>query len=494
MIEEVPITELRPDPHNPRKADTARLHVLALSLSKLGFILPIHAQRNGIILSGHQRLDRSVALGYETVPVQYEDVPADKQRGINVLFNRATNDFGLADSGARSFEHLSEAVEALDELDDFLEVYDSWFVWGCEERSIANLSIDGADYSRKAVTIQENFMRMGIRIPIVLTSGGRIVNGKHRFFTARRAGVDRWPVIEIPDDYADLSLQILNFLSMDYDVDEEFAQLLRHSAFRRPHNARGNVPKAYRFWANGERTLSDRHSYSTSYWRTFRDMHGNCLDFGAGLCKVAPYLQEKGIECLEFEPYRIDKTQSKSIPSPQFSRRKAREFLQSISNPEMKFDSIFLASVLNSIPFPRDRMCVLAIVHALCGYETVVYGTCRDASDFTYDYQGLRQPNFFVFDAEPGVRLGDSLACPKAQKFHTQEEARAMFEKFWNRIDFWPGGNIFYFRLQNPKRMSPRILRQALEFEFSLPFRDGSTLNLVSEAVSAFEQRCGVTL
>jgi hypothetical protein len=134
-------------------------------------------------------------------------------------------------------------------------------------------------------------------------------------------------------------------------------------------------------------------------------------------------------------------------------------------------------------------MCVLAIVHALCSFESVVYGTCRDVSDFMYDYQGLRQPNFFVFDAEPGVRLGDSLATPKAQKFHTQDEARQMFDKFWTKVDFWPGGNIFYFRLSSPKRVSPTVLRQALEFEFDLPFHDGSRLGLADAAVESFKGR-----
>lgn len=490
MIEMVPIADLHPDPHNPRKSDPARMHLLMLSLDKLGYVIPIHAQHDGTILSGHQRLDRSVALGYTEVPVQYETVPAEMQRGINVLFNRATNDFGLADSGARSFEHLKDATEMLDEFPSFLEAHDQWFALDCKERSIKGLGVEQAgEYSRKAVTIQNNFLRAGIRIPIVISESGRVVNGKYRLFTAREAGIEKWPIIRIPDDYAEACTQILNFLSMDYAVDEEFSELLRYSAYRRPHNARGNVPKAYRFWANGERTLSDKDSYSKDYWRMFRDLHGRCLDFGAGLGKVRPFLQDKGVDCLDFEPYRIDQTYSRSVPSPEYSRHCAKEFLQSAANPDTKFDSIFMASVLNSIPFPRDRMCVLAIVHALCSFETTVYGTCRDASDFTYDYQGLRQPNFFVFDAEPGVRLGDSLATPKAQKFHTQNEAKAMFTKFWAKIDFWPGGNIFYFRLNSPKRVSKEVLRQALAFEFSLPFQDGSRMDLVDDAVAAFQQR-----
>lgn len=494
-IENVAIDTLYKDEENPRKADGARLSLLRLSLAKLGFILPVCATPNGMLLSGHQRLTVSHQLGYQNIPVQYANVEEKDIRGINVLFNRATNDFSAFDTGGSSRERLEldDIIEQAEELPDFEG--EEWFALGAEVRGIRGLGKSIAEkYDKKAAVIATNLLRKGIQVPIVVTPKGRVVNGAHRLFSAREAGKSKWPIVEIPEDHAELALNFLNYLSMDYQVDGDFKRVLRYSAYRRPQNNRGSVPKAYRFWANGERTLLDKDSYSRDYWINFREIHGqHLIDFGSGLSKVAPFLQKKGYDCIDFEPYRIDPSKKKGEPDPDFSRARNSEFLDRVADGT-KFDSIFLASVLNSVPFPKDRMIVLAVVHALCSTDTVVYGTCRDISDFEYEYGGIRNANYFVFDSEPGVRLGDSLAKPKIQKFHSQEEAAGMFKHLWKTYDFWAGGNVFYFRLKNPKRANTSVLKEAIKVEFDLPYADGSSMGLVEKANWAFGKRFGVSL
>ncbi|WP_445498033.1 hypothetical protein, partial [Pseudomonas aeruginosa] len=110
---------------------------------------------------------------------------------------------------------------------------------------------------------------------------------------------------------------------------------------------------------------------------------------------------------MDFEPYRVDPVLNEAEPSPDYSRSMAKQFLSAIADPRHKFDSIFMSAVMNSIPFPEDRLKVLVIVHALCRLDTSVYGTCRDISDFSYEYGGVRNGNYFVMDGEPGIRLGD---------------------------------------------------------------------------------------
>ncbi len=217
------------------------------------------------------------------------------------------------------------------------------------------------------------------------------------------------------------------------------------------------------------------------------------MDFGAGLCKVRPFLEQRGMNCSDFEPYRIDPEGDVGTPSPEYSRKMAKQFLDELADGR-PFNSIFLASVLNSVPFPQDRMAVLAIVHALSGKDTCIYGTCRDISDFNYEYGGIRNANYFVFDTEPGVRIGDVMRNPKVQKFHTQEEADNMFARLWNKRDYWPGGNVFYFRLSAPKGYNVKVLAQALEMEFDMPYADGSTMGLVAAAKAAFSKRLGVKI
>jgi hypothetical protein len=479
-IERVPIDEVWPDPDNPRESDDARLHILGLSLSKLGWVLPCYIDASGRILSGHQRHYLSKRAGLESIPCVRLDLDARRRRGVNVLFNRTTNDFGALDTGRAVSDRLPEVVEEAAQLPDF--VGEDFYAYSCAEESIAGLA-QGNDsrYDRKGLVAARQLAKLGIDIPLVVTESGEVVNGIFRLFEARASGREHFPVVRIPDTQGRVAGHFLNYLSMDYKVDEQFGDLLRYSAYRRPQNNRGRVPKAYRFWANGERTLLDRDSYSASYWRTFRDLHGlRLLDFGSGLSKAAPYLRTKGFEALDFEPYRVN-TEVSGVPDIGLSKSRARSFLEEVSDPERRFDSIFLASVL-------------AIVHALSNFDTTIYGTCRDVSDFHYEYQGIRQASYFVFDSEPQVRLGDSLSNPKIQKFYSEEETAELIGNLWNTVETWPGGNVHYWRAKNPKRVSPTVLRAALEFEFDLPYADGTTMGLVEEALEAFSCRLGVQL
>jgi hypothetical protein len=487
------LTKLRKDEANPRKPDVARLGLLRLSLSKLGFIMPMYATKDGMLLSGHQRFTVATELGLKKVPVETIDLPEKDIQGVNILFNRATNDFNAFDTGSKSKERLNldEVIAAAENLPDFEG--EDWYAMACKELPIVDYGKeDGDKYDKKATVLADSVMRMKIRIPVVVSESGRVVNGIHRLFAAKEAGEKTWPIIHIPDEVADVALNFLNYLSMDFHVDNDFAKMMRYSAYRRPQNNRGNVPKAYRFWANGNRTLLDRDSYSTEYWRTFRDLHGGgIVDFGAGLCKVRPFLEQRGMQCSDFEPYRIDPEGEVGFPSPEYSRLKAEQFLDEIAD-RRPFSSIFLASVLNSVPFPQDRMAILAIVNALSSKDTCIYGTCRDISDFNYEYGGIRNANYFVFDTEPGVRIGDVMRNPKVQKFHTQEEADNMFARLWRKREYWPGGNVFYFKLSAPKGVNVAVLAQALAIEFDLPYADGSTMGLVAQAKKAFGARLGM--
>lgn len=488
---------LTPDVSNPRKRDPARIGLLRLSIAKLGFLMPVFASKaTGLLLSGHQRQHVSKELGLSAIPVQYIDIKEADIAGVNILFNRVTNDFGAFDTGAIASSKLDldtvmEAAEALPDADP-----DNPFAINCKMEPVAALAAQNSDkFNDKAANQAAALMRMNVHIPAVVSESGEIVNGVHRIFAALSAGMTHWPIVRIPDHIASVATNFLNYLSMDFNVDEDFKKLIRYSAYRRPQNNRGAVGKSYRFWANGCRTLPDAESYGPEYWTTFRDMHGQTiLDFGAGLGNAAAYLNTKGFAAYDFEPYRIDPAGTSGKPSPAYSKQQAKRFLDQIADRKVRFDSIFLSSVLNSVPFPEDRLVVLAIVHALCARDTVVYGTCRDISDFNYEYGGIRKANYFTFDTEPAVRVGDVMRNPKIQKFHSQDEAREMFQRFWKDIEFWPGGNVFYWRCRAPMGFNPKVVGKALELEFDLPYEDGTTLGLVDYAKAAFSKRLGCTI
>ena len=100
-VELVHVERLKPADYNPRRADAERLALVRLSLSRLGFLLPIVATPDGEILSGHQRHAVAMSMGARQVPVMFVDIPQERRRGLNILFNRATNDI-------LSLIHISE--------------------------------------------------------------------------------------------------------------------------------------------------------------------------------------------------------------------------------------------------------------------------------------------------------------------------------------------------------------------------------------------------
>ncbi|MCX4266938.1 MAG: ParB N-terminal domain-containing protein, partial [Firmicutes bacterium] len=69
MIRLVAIDAVQASDYNPRRNDEERLALVELSLRKLGFLLPIYADKSGEILSGHQRQLVARRLGFEQVPV-----------------------------------------------------------------------------------------------------------------------------------------------------------------------------------------------------------------------------------------------------------------------------------------------------------------------------------------------------------------------------------------------------------------------------------------
>ncbi len=105
-----PINEVKPSTYNPRSADETRLALIELSLRKLGFLLPIYATPEGEILSGHQRHLVATRIGLTHVPVEItKSLNIHQRHGINILFNRATNDLEQATTSETMTKLLQSA-------------------------------------------------------------------------------------------------------------------------------------------------------------------------------------------------------------------------------------------------------------------------------------------------------------------------------------------------------------------------------------------------
>jgi len=127
MIKLTPIADIAPSTYNPRSADEGRLDLVELSLRKLGFVLPIVADENGEIISGHQRHLVAERMGLEQVPVAF--LPAmemPERKALNIVFNRGTNDMGVTDHSDTMTAQLEQAkvdrmADGLPDIEPFLQ-------------------------------------------------------------------------------------------------------------------------------------------------------------------------------------------------------------------------------------------------------------------------------------------------------------------------------------------------------------------------------------
>jgi DNA modification methylase len=93
-VEHVPLSELRPDPANPRRIDEAELDALTRSLRRFGLVQPLLARREDhTIIGGHQRLVAARRLGLATIPVIFLDLSADEARLLGLALNRIGGTF-----------------------------------------------------------------------------------------------------------------------------------------------------------------------------------------------------------------------------------------------------------------------------------------------------------------------------------------------------------------------------------------------------------------
>jgi hypothetical protein len=479
------------DPSNPRETDPARLEVVKLSLLKFGFLLPLYANQDGMLSSGHQRVTAAESLGWQ-VPVEYHSGQAGRSAGLNLTFNRATNDFALTD-----IQHDKVPAEEL--VRALLELPDTEQPFPCMQPQVLpvpDLLARNADlFERYAANAARQLDCYGIKMPLVVTRSGRVINGIGRLM---QASSRREPTVNctvLPEDMdADLASFVLNRLSMDFRFSGAFREVLQSNAYRRARQRRRALGSGFLF-PLGVRRCKDFSP--TKQKKSLADLFGDrVLDFGSGRGDEARILRKVGLKVTTFEPYRSTGPK----PSVLTGRRSARSFLKAVGSGE-HFSSIVLSSVLNSVPFPEDRKHIITICAALFGEGTRLYAAARSLEDPNWKecsagiglgVTASRSARFVLTD-EPGTSIAELNDAPKVQKFFSPGEFEELFKARFKTVEIGSHINNVTAICADPLPVDRDALRAALEFEFNLPYPDGR-MDMVDHALDAFGKRLGGTL
>jgi ParB/Sulfiredoxin domain len=496
----VNIDTLEPSTYNPRKADPRRLDIIELSLIKLGFVLPVYAHRSGEILSGHQRHYVAGRMGVKQMPVCYvEQMNLAERKAINIAFNRGTNDFSYVDTPKNITDALGRVdIEALAAALPDIEIGSPEFYPCLQMKNISVRTLtrlNGGKWSNYSRNIARLLHRRGIDMPIVCGQDNKLVNGIGRLQYAAEKRRDKIAVVNIDNEKIEFAHAMLNLLSMDFDIHSRYKDLLRYNSFRRARRVRSELGLGFIFViAPGVTAKAFDVIRKDNARRWIREHGTHVVDFGAGHLHEAKILQKIGVNVAAFEPFRlgadseIDKAASIAL---------GREFLAIIERGQV-FSSIFVSSVLNSVPFRADREKIVCLCAALCGDRTRLYAVASNT-----DQVGLRNVKganvlsdtnsntaLFRLDYEDNITIGDFGDKPKVQKYHSSKEFYELFKKYFLRVKVELRGNNATAVCEGVDwEAVKRDLQVAIEFEFDLMYPDGSRMGLVDEARVAYETR-----
>lgn len=505
MISLVGIDEVRPSTYNPRTADPTRLDIIELSLRKLGFLLPIYADPAGEILSGHQRHHVATRMGVKRLPVaRTKPMELPDRKAVNIVFNRGTNDLAQSDTPKNITEALerSNVYELAAKLPD-LDINSADFYPCMQAREMPIRPLLEANRGRwvdYARNISKTLKDRGVIMPIVVTPDLKVVNGIGRLQMLAELKAQTVSVVTITYDQAALADAMLNLLSMDFDIHTRYADTLRFNSFRRARTTRKWLGYGFTFVVHpGAESKGFDILNPADRARWVREHGMSVVDFGAGHLIETELLRQAGIRVSPFEPFKIKA--GTDVVDPAESRTIARAFLADVA-AGVQYSSIFISSVLNSVPFLEDRQHIARILHALCGPTTKLYALAvgADAGRWT-SLRGraelqkhANEQIGFQLTYEPRIAIGEINDVPKVQKFHNQAEFNALFTPLFQVVKPVPVKQRVALIASRPKGIDRAALRAALLFEFDLPYPDGSRMGLGSEALAAFGQRLGCIL
>lgn len=510
MIELVPIDNVMASKYNPRKNDEKRLEMTEISLKKLGFLLPIYADSSGEILSGHQRHMVAKKIGFTKIPVQYvNNMDLNERKTVNILFNRATNDLQKQDTCNKIKKKLYDVdIQSMcNTLPDIQPDSEQSFPCVYALKRVDSIQLAKNNYKRfdshiKAVS---SALEKSIRssMPIVIGENNNVINGIGRLQIAVEKKRKFVQCVIVTKQQQEIASAMLNLLSMDFDMESHYADILRYNSFMRERNTRetdeqGNCAFGDGFFKgifpkNNGRDFFKLEGEALTVWK---NKYGDSVvDFGAGKLNNTRTLRNAGIFVSAFEPYFV--TTGDKIHK-QKSLEIAERFLQEVEKG-IEYHTIFISSVFNSVPFIEDRIKIARIAAALCKPKgrTVCWCQSNQSPQFMITKKHYISRNTtltFDLDYEPNIVLGDISKCPKVQKGHTIEEIKYIFKQSFQNIERLDMIHKFWYIEATKPLIDIQKLGEAIDFEFELPYPDGTTMGLSKKAKKAFGKRLGITI
>lgn len=457
MLElEADITELKGADYNPRKISEDDLKALRESIGRLGIVKPIIV-RGKTIVAGHQRTKSLRAIGVTKAPVYWlqSDTTTYDEVRFNQLHNGTDLDMGDENAVVTCPLVLGHNRVSRDDIQ-------------------ANFRGVGA-IVRKAIC--ELVGRYGPWGACVASPSGEIIHAAQYALAASTAGVPV-DVYVVPQESVEFARKMLSRVYGRFSYDniqrQTYIQSLAQPNRVRDDSGMAELSRLYRFMV-----------------RDFLEQNPTCraLDFGAGRGECARRMRNEGHHVRDIELFR--RTDKNEINKAAVHRM----VMQAIADVRSggPFDLVVCQAVLNSVDSVEAQDAVVGCCSLFCrvGGTLIINGRCLEEYEAQLAMKTVskngRRPEFLDADGFSAIfREGRWFF----QKCHRLEEAVALIERFGFEIDYAaiPPGMTNYWAIQARKvrELSQDEYRKHVDFEFELPWPDGTRIGMSQAVKEAF--------
>jgi hypothetical protein len=112
-VKQIPLSKIKPAEYNPRTLTKEEFAGLKTSIETFGQVENLVVNKDGTLISGHQRFEVMKSLGWKTAAAHQVDLNKRQEKKLNITMNNQ------AIAGAWDSIKLSEILEELKSDDDY---------------------------------------------------------------------------------------------------------------------------------------------------------------------------------------------------------------------------------------------------------------------------------------------------------------------------------------------------------------------------------------
>lgn len=451
FIKEYPLAKLQPADYNPRKITPEAFEKLKESLQTFGVCKAVIANRNGILVAGHQRTKAMKAVGIQNTPVFLlnKTVALHDEIKFNLMHNSIET------------ETSKVVIEGAEQLP-----------YGFSTVGFATIRVDQTGKGTIAKEICNLMTKYGDWGSVIIDEQGRVIHNSDYAFCCKLLSREL-VVFKMNNDTA---ARFLTYMGIDYGSYN--------------YETLGIKPYVQTYCQ-----MNRGKSLGSTLYENYVLKHvkpgKRLVDFGAGKMHYVKKLQSEGYKAFGYEPH-IRKQGSDT----QLDIRAVVRDIQAIQADVREnglYDIVVLDSVLNSITSVDFERWVVTTCNALMAKDGVFFTGTRNLFHIERQKNNSRSVDggrYLEFLDKDNFSATFRKGVWTMQKFNTKESLYNLLRKYFEEVTVYDNNESQIWAMcRKPINLSPEAYKEALDIEFNMEYPGGYRHNKHEGLVAALMER-----